>query len=172
MTLTRPVTRDGVTDEVAIEEPLEIRVDGAPIAVTMRTPGHDEELALGFLYGEGLIDVARPVGLTDDFAANIQGHIDRVAERATALGGVVDGTLRDAARKSQLGGKEEPTPKNAPQMAWLEELADSYARCGQRVSQGVKETDDADDFVTADLLTDVLHDLDKHLWLIESHLNR
>ena len=110
--------------------------------------------------------------LLDDFAANIQGHIDRVAERATALGGVVDGTLRDAARKSQLGGKEEPTPKNAPQMAWLEELADSYARCGERVSQGVKETDDADDFVTADLLTDVLHDLDKHLWLIESHLNR
>ena len=45
-------------DEVAVEEPLEIRVDGAPLAVTMRTPGHDEELALGFLYGEGLIDRA------------------------------------------------------------------------------------------------------------------
>ena len=43
-------------DEIAIEEPLEIRVDGAALAVTMRTPGHDEELALGFLYGEGLIE--------------------------------------------------------------------------------------------------------------------
>ena len=43
-------------DTVAVEEPLEIRVDGEPVAVTMRTPGHDEELALGFLYGEGLID--------------------------------------------------------------------------------------------------------------------
>ena len=52
------VTRDGVADEVAVEEPLEIRVDGAPLAVTMRTPGHDEELAAGFLYGEGLLAAA------------------------------------------------------------------------------------------------------------------
>jgi FdhD protein len=65
------VVRDGVEDEVAVEEPLEIRVDGSPLAVTMRTPGHDEELALGFLYGEGLIDGPREVGLTEDFAANI-----------------------------------------------------------------------------------------------------
>jgi FdhD protein len=41
------VRSDGFEDEVAVEEPLEIRVDGAPLAVTMRTPGHDEELALG-----------------------------------------------------------------------------------------------------------------------------
>ncbi len=65
------VTHDGVDDVVAIEEPLEIRVDGSPLAVTMRTPGHDEELALGFLYGEGLIDGPRTAGLTDDLAANI-----------------------------------------------------------------------------------------------------
>jgi FdhD protein len=68
--LTR-VTHDGVDDVVAIEEPLEIRVDGAPLAVTMRTPGDDEELALGFLYGEGLIDGPRPAGLTKDLANNI-----------------------------------------------------------------------------------------------------
>ncbi len=49
------VEHDGVTDDVAVEEPLEIRVDGAPLAVTMRTPGHDEELAAGFLHGEGLL---------------------------------------------------------------------------------------------------------------------
>jgi FdhD protein len=64
------VSYDGGFDEVAIEEPLEIRVDGEPLAVTMRTPGHDEELALGFLYGEGLIDGPRQAGLTDDLAAN------------------------------------------------------------------------------------------------------
>src|SRR5919206_834148 len=52
------VVRDGVPDEVAVEEPLEIAVDDRPLAVTMRTPGHDEELAAGFLYGEGLIDDA------------------------------------------------------------------------------------------------------------------
>jgi FdhD protein len=64
------VLRDGKRDEVAVEEPLEIRVDGIPLSVTMRTPGHDEELALGFLYGEGLIRDPRRAGLTDDFAAN------------------------------------------------------------------------------------------------------
>jgi FdhD protein len=68
--LSRPVEHDGGSDQVAIEEPLEIRVDGAPLAVTMRTPGHDEELALGFLYGEGLISEPRPAGPTEDFANN------------------------------------------------------------------------------------------------------
>jgi FdhD protein len=60
---------DGETqDVVAVEEPLEIRINGVPVAVTMRTPGHDEELALGFALSEGL----RPVGarLPDDLAVN------------------------------------------------------------------------------------------------------
>jgi FdhD protein len=60
----------GIEDEVAVEEPLEIRVDGTALAVTMRTPGDDEELALGFLHGEGLIDAARPAGPTADLEAN------------------------------------------------------------------------------------------------------
>src|SRR5918997_7005998 len=60
----------GFEDEVAVEEPLEIRVDGRALAVTMRTPGHDEELALGFLYGEGLIDGPRAAGPPADLAGN------------------------------------------------------------------------------------------------------
>ena len=43
------------TDELAVEEPLEIRIDSRTIVVTMRTPGHDDELAAGFLFTEGLI---------------------------------------------------------------------------------------------------------------------
>ena len=42
-------------DLLAVEEPLEIRVGGAPLAVTMRTPGHDVDLAVGFLLSEGVI---------------------------------------------------------------------------------------------------------------------
>jgi FdhD protein len=68
--LSVPVEHDGVADRVAIEEPLEIRVRGEALAVTMRTPGHDEELALGFLYGEGLIDRAAPAGPPPDLEAN------------------------------------------------------------------------------------------------------
>jgi FdhD protein len=69
------VVRDGdVRDQVAVEEPLEIRVDGAALAVTMRTPGHDEELALGFLVGEGLIATTGPApaaGPSADLAGNV-----------------------------------------------------------------------------------------------------
>jgi FdhD protein len=55
-------------DAVAVEEPLEIRIAGRPVAVTMRTPGHDEELALGFCLAEGLQPAA--ARLPDDLAAN------------------------------------------------------------------------------------------------------
>src|SRR2546423_1055323 len=44
-----------VTDEVAIEEPLEIRIRGEAVATTMRTPGNDVELAAGFLLSEGIV---------------------------------------------------------------------------------------------------------------------
>jgi FdhD protein len=55
-------------DLVAVEEPLELRIGGRAVAVTMRTPGHDEELALGFCLSEGL----RPEGArpADDLSAN------------------------------------------------------------------------------------------------------
>src|SRR5713101_3169242 len=55
-------------DLVAVEEPLEIRIGGRPVAVTMRTPGHDEELAIGFCLSEGLRPSA--ARLPDDLAAN------------------------------------------------------------------------------------------------------
>jgi FdhD protein len=55
-------------DRLAVEEPLEIRVNGDPVAVTMRTPGHDEELALGFCLTEGMPAVA--ASLPADLAVN------------------------------------------------------------------------------------------------------
>src|SRR3954454_12613331 len=55
-------------DRVAVEEPLELRIGGRPVAVTMRTPGHDEELAIGFALTEGLRP--RSARVPDDLAAN------------------------------------------------------------------------------------------------------
>jgi FdhD protein len=65
LTVRRPVVRitgDGErlgsrrrSDTLVVEEPLEIRVGGTPLAITMRTPGHDVELAAGFLVSEGVI---------------------------------------------------------------------------------------------------------------------
>src|SRR3954465_14416493 len=66
--------RERVRDEVAVEEPLEIRVDGRPLAVAMRSPGEDEELAAGFLAGGGLISGPEDIeslGPTEDLAANV-----------------------------------------------------------------------------------------------------
>jgi FdhD protein len=69
-TTRRPVTRIDLAaagpvrrraDELAAEEPLEIRVGRRPLAVTMRTPGHDLDLAMGFLLSEGIIGAAGDV---------------------------------------------------------------------------------------------------------------
>ena len=61
VTVRRPIHRvsasdsAGKIDTLAVEEPMEIRVDGAPLTVTMRTPGNDIDLIHGFLLGEGII---------------------------------------------------------------------------------------------------------------------
>jgi FdhD protein len=62
----KQVSVDGRTDEVAVELPLEIRLNGAPVAVTMRTPGHDFELAGGWLLHEGIGAPASVVYCTDE----------------------------------------------------------------------------------------------------------
>lgn len=55
LTRCQPEGQRQIRDQVAVEEPLEIRLDGHPVAVVMRTPGHDADLAAGFLITEGII---------------------------------------------------------------------------------------------------------------------
>ena len=50
-----------IEDSVAVEEPLEIKIEGQNIAVVMRTPGHDKELAAGFLLSEGVIKDSKDI---------------------------------------------------------------------------------------------------------------
>ena len=56
VSVTRHPSEQVESDGVAVEEPLEIRVEGRGLVVTMRTPGDDIELVTGFLYSEGVID--------------------------------------------------------------------------------------------------------------------
>ena len=88
LTVRRPVLRLGPDgprrrlDTLAGEEPLEIRVDGTPLSVTMRTPGHDIELAHGFLLTEGVLGAAADVSTArycdsvDDTGANTYNVLD------------------------------------------------------------------------------------------------
>ena len=90
--------REELPDPVAIEEPLALRIaspsgEDTPLAVTMRTPGHDRELAAGFLYGEGLIETARDLVSID--AADTCG-VENVARIALAPG--LDARARAEAR--------------------------------------------------------------------------
>src|SRR2546423_5734255 len=100
-------------DRVAVEEPLEIRIGGRPVAVTMRTPGHDEELALGFCLSEGLRPHAARV--PDDLAANTvdvdapefdPGRLQRSFYTSSSCGVCGKGALEAVA--------VDPPPRRAP----------------------------------------------------------
>ena len=71
-------TEENVCDDVAREEPLEIRVEGRAVAVVMRTPGHDEELVAGFLITEGVVqrrqdilEITQCPNTTEDARGNV-----------------------------------------------------------------------------------------------------
>ncbi len=78
------------TDTLAVEEPLEIRVDGEAVAVTMRTPGQDSELALGFLFAEGIIASAADVGSVAHCGRPGQESYGNVVDVRSAGGAPID----------------------------------------------------------------------------------
>lgn len=106
LTTRSPITRisfDGAetstrrrADTLAVEEPLEIRIAGTPLSVTMRTPGHDVELAAGFLVSEGVIAAG------DDFRSAIHcgGPGTGFAEGAQATIGLRPGEQREASENT------------------------------------------------------------------------
>ncbi|GIW87650.1 MAG: DNA starvation/stationary phase protection protein [Isosphaeraceae bacterium] len=107
--------------------------------------------------------------LFDRVAEMVESHIDPLAERITALGGIALGTIRMAAAASPLD--EFPT-EPSDGLAYVHALADRFARAANDLRVGIDETDEADDLVSSDLLTGIVADLDKALYLLEAHSPR
>lgn len=86
--ITRPGTPGPEPDRVAVEEPMEVRVNGAPFAVIMRTPGADRDLAAGFLLAEDVIRSADEIG-TIEYCADGDDEGRDNTINVTVLGGAI-----------------------------------------------------------------------------------
>lgn len=105
--------------------------------------------------------------LFDKLAAELDVHADVIAERATALGGLAQGTVRMAAANSKLPECELDVTDS---LATVEALADRYAVLATSMRQAIETAEDHGDANTEDLFTEVSRGLDKALWFLEAHL--
>ena len=105
--------------------------------------------------------------LFDKLAEELEGYADLIAERATALGGLAQGTVRLSAANSRLA--EYPSDVT-DSMATVEALAERYAALGAGTRQAIEAAHNQGDLDTADLFTEVSRGLDKALWFLEAHL--
>jgi starvation-inducible DNA-binding protein len=106
--------------------------------------------------------------LFDKVAENIEEHVDSIAERVTALGGVAAGTLAAVARATSL----RPYPEDISEgLAHVDALSGALAAFGARARAAIDEATHLRDADTADLFTGVSRDVDKYLWFLEAHLH-
>ncbi len=105
--------------------------------------------------------------LFDKLAEDLEDPIDDIAERATALGGSVSGTVRQAATTSRL--TEFPGNTFMGQ-AVVEALAVRYAELAKSTRAACEKANQLHDADTADLFTNISRKLDKSLWFLEAHL--
>jgi starvation-inducible DNA-binding protein len=104
--------------------------------------------------------------LFDKLAEELEGSVDTIAERATALGGIAMGTARMAAKASRL---PELGPDVFDGMAVVDALATRYAALGASTRAAIAESAEKGDADTSDLFTGVSRELDKALWFLEAH---
>lgn len=105
--------------------------------------------------------------LFDSIAGHLDDQTDSLAERATTLGGVANGTVREAAAKSGLK-EADLTAIDAASM--LKFLVHNVAHHANALRTAVQEADDLGDPITTDLFTTLIRELDKDLWFLEAHL--
>jgi starvation-inducible DNA-binding protein len=106
--------------------------------------------------------------LFDATAAGVLVFVDMIAERITALGGVANGTVRMAAQHSQI--KEFADDIHGGE-AYVREVAQKVGHFANTSREAIDTATDAGDQATADLFTEIVRDLDKQLYFLESHLN-
>ncbi len=105
--------------------------------------------------------------LFDELVDVLDEATDDIAERATALGGLARGTLRQGAAASRLPEFPAQTFKGE---AVLEVMAVRFADLAKTTREAIDKADELADKDTADLFTQVSRELDKGLWFIEAHL--
>lgn len=105
--------------------------------------------------------------LFDSVFANLQTHVDTMAERVQQLDGVAVGTVEKVAKASSL--KEYPTNLTKAE-DHLKAVCERMRDYGGKVREAIDATDEAGDADTADLLTAASRTADKDLWFMESHL--
>ena len=104
--------------------------------------------------------------LFDKLASGLTGHVDTIAERATALGGTALGTTRMAAAASRL----PEYPEIVEGLESVAALAERYGKLAASTRAAIDAATELGDLDTADLFTEVSRDLDKSLWFLEAHL--
>lgn len=105
----------------------------------------------------------------DMLYANITPHVDEIAERITALGGLAKGTVQTLNKATSLSAYDESITDGS---AHLKALGDAFAQFGKKVRKNIDEANKAGDQGTADLLTGVSRSIDKDLWMIDAHLEK
>lgn len=105
--------------------------------------------------------------LYDEFAAKLLEFGDVIAERATALGGLAQGTVRRAAGATRL---EEYPLETVASLETVRALAERYAALAATTREAVDRAEEQKDMGTSDLFIDVSRELDKMLWFLEAHL--
>jgi starvation-inducible DNA-binding protein len=106
--------------------------------------------------------------LFDELADDVLEHVDEIAERLTALGGVAAGTTRQAAAATRVPEFPAGTHKG---MEVVAAVADRFGALGKSTREAIDKADALGDKDTADLFTGISRDLDQALYFLESHLH-
>jgi starvation-inducible DNA-binding protein len=105
--------------------------------------------------------------LFDKVAEAAEDAADLLAERATALAGVAEGTVQVLAKRSRLAAYPLDISRGRDHVA---KLSDAIAAVGKNARAAIDESNKLGDLSTADVFTEISRELDKLLWFVEAHI--